>query len=270
MALGTLLRVARNVTNLAQACAFYEAALGFLPFYSGEDAALAEALSVTTVASARLRLGGQELELTECQPAGAPYPRDWQSDDLLFQHIAVVTADIHRAAKQALRAGAEAISSYGPQLLPAESGGVWAWKFRDPDGHPLELLQFPTGSNGMLHLGYDHSAIGVSEVQRSIGFYTALGLELGHRHLNHGVEQDRLDGLVVSEVEVVALMPPGAPPHVELLCYKRRDVRASTEVRANDIAADRLVFGNAPGELALREDPDGHFLLLDGRKRSLF
>ncbi len=31
----------------------------------------------------------------------------------------------------------------GPERLPARSGGVSAFKFRDPDGHPLELLAFP-------------------------------------------------------------------------------------------------------------------------------
>lgn len=29
--------------------------------------------------------------------------------------------------------------------LPESSGGVTAFKFRDPDGHPLELLAFPDG-----------------------------------------------------------------------------------------------------------------------------
>ena len=274
MALGPLLRVARNVTDLKRACAFYQEALGFLPLGVGwEDARLAEALGVSKVFCARLRLGEQQLELTECRPAGAPYPLGAQSDDRCFQHIAIVTADIERAATQAMCGGGTVISSHGPQLLPVESGGVWAWKFRDPDGHPLEFLQFQPGSAWSgegRNLGYDHSAIGVSDLRRSIEFYNALGLELGHRHVNHGAEQDRLDGLVPSEVDVVALMPPDAPPHLELLDYNGRGGREAVEVRANDIAADRLVFGNGPGELALRQDPDGHFLLLDGRKRSLF
>ncbi len=39
--------------------------------------------------------------------------------------------------------GWTAISTDGPQRLPPSSGGVAAFKFRDPDGHPLELLAFP-------------------------------------------------------------------------------------------------------------------------------
>ena len=38
------------------------------------------------------------------------------------------------------------ISTSGPQLLPAASGGVSAFKFRDPEGHPLELIAFPPGA----------------------------------------------------------------------------------------------------------------------------
>ncbi|HUW81140.1 MAG TPA: hypothetical protein VMV54_09645 [Acidocella sp.] len=42
-------------------------------------------------------------------------------------------------------------------------------------------------------------------------------------------------------------------------------VAATNPARPNDIAADRLVFRNSGSELIMRCDPDGHFLLLDGR-----
>lgn len=116
----------------------------------------------------------------------------------------------------------------------------------------------------MLASGYDHSAICVTNVARSVRFYQALGLSVQHRHLNHGATQARLDGLAACAVDVVAMVPAGAPPHVELLGYQGV-VAATHPARPNDIAADRLVFRNSGSELIMRRDPDGHFLLLDGR-----
>ena len=48
-------------------------------------------------------------------------------------------------ARLSAHAGWTTISTDGPQLLPASSGGVTAYKFRDPEGHPLELIAFPPG-----------------------------------------------------------------------------------------------------------------------------
>lgn len=251
-----ILRVARNVGDLAASTQFYNA-LGFSP--SGEplrDAALAALLGVEHTASQRLQIGAQQLELVQCTPPGAAYPEALAANDCRFQHIAIVTRDIFAAHANALRAGAREISRGGPQLLPEGAAGVTAWKFRDPDGHPLEFLQIPGATDAQ---GYDHSAIAVADAARSMRFYEELGFELRHRHLNHGREQDFLDGLALSIVEVVSMSAADAPPHLELLAY--RDAVAGTAMRPNDIAADRLVFaGTAP---ELRQDPDGHFLLFE-------
>ncbi len=264
----TMLRwVARNVSDLAATAAFYEA-LGFEALGPAEeDAELAVVLGVERATSLRLVLGAQQLELTQCAPPGSAYPAAAKSDDARFQHIAIVTQDIFEIQRYALRAGATPISYNGPQQLPKESGGAMAWKFRDPDGHPLELLQMPDGGalrGGPPTSGYDHSAICVTDVARSVRFYHALGLSRQHWHLNHGAAQARLDGLDACAVEVVAMVPERAPPHVELLGYQGMVV-ATHPMRSNDIAADRLVFSNPGGELILRRDPDGHFLLFDGR-----
>ena len=115
------------------------------------------------------------------------------------------------------RFAAAAISCGGPQLLPHRSGGATAYKFRDPDGHPLELIRFADAVAG----GIDHSAIAVTDAGRSIEFYRdRLGLTVGARQVNTGPEQDRLDGLTGAEVDVVALEPRQATPHVELLAYR--------------------------------------------------
>ena len=139
-----------------------------------------------------------------------------------------------------------------PVRLPANTGSVTAFKFRDPEGHPLELIFFPPGvgdpqwqdkaASGIV--GYDHTAISVMDVNRSVAFYTELlGFKIGARSLNTGVEQDRLDGLTDCEVDVVALEPASeVTPHVELLHYRMPPGRTLTsEIRANDVASARQI-----------------------------
>ena len=157
------------------------------------------------------------------------------------------------------------ITHNGPQRLPKASGGVIAWKFRDPEGHPIEFLELPSERqthDEALTSGYDHSALCVSDVERSIGFYEALGLRLQHQHLNQGAAQARLDGLERGLVEVVAMTPRHATPHVELLGYPGV-VKSGQVTRLNDIAADRLVFASTGNRMML-SDPDGHVLIMDG------
>jgi len=262
-----LRRVARNVANLDKAQTFYARALGFTPLGSiVEDDELAKILGVSKLKSLRMQLGAQQIELTQCFPPGAVYPRPRQADDIFFQHIAVITTDILKACARAAEAGAVPISSDGPQLLPRASGAVTAWKFRDPEGHPLEFLTFPDDQNwsgDALFLGYDHSGIGVADVGRSIAFYTGFGLKLRHRQVNLGPEQERLDGVKNVALDVVAMAPQAVPPHVELLGYRTAGERKMPDWRPSDIAADRLVFATEDRARRLMRDPDGHYLLLD-------
>ena len=90
-----------------------------------------------------LGIGDERVELAAFDEPGAPYPADATGRDLAFQHFALITNGIEAAWDRALDAGARPIGSERPVLLPARSGGVTAIKFRDPDGHPLELLAFP-------------------------------------------------------------------------------------------------------------------------------
>ncbi len=258
------MRVARNVADLQIAQKFYAEALGFQPTGPiGEDAALAEILGVERVRVLRMRLGAQEIELSECFCSGLAYPENIGGNNVAFQHIAIVTTDIAVAYSQVMGQGAQAISTNGPQLLPQSSGGVKAFKFRDPDGHPLELLEFPVAA-GKAATGYDHSAISVSDVERSVAFYAGIGILRAAQQVNRGVEQDALDGLRDVVVDVVALRAQ-ATPHVELLHYRRPEVVSNFLLMPNDIAADRLVFGSPESGLRLLKDPDGHLVLLDGR-----
>jgi hypothetical protein len=94
-----------------------------------------------------LHLGSQVISLAETQAPGSSYPGDVPGWDPLFQHFAIVVSDMTAAYRnlQTLRSWI-AISTDGPQILPPSSGGVTAFKFRDPDGHPLEMLAFAPGA----------------------------------------------------------------------------------------------------------------------------
>jgi catechol 2,3-dioxygenase-like lactoylglutathione lyase family enzyme len=141
----------------------------------------------------------------------------------------------------------------------------------------LELIGFPAPDPATLG-GIDHSAISVADPARSIVFYgLQLGLTVKARQVNQGAAQDALDALDDVVVDVVALAPAPAAPHVELLGYRQPRGRAG-RLQPNDVAASRLVFapsvqaaaGAGPHRpamegLSLLHDPDGHAVLLDSR-----
>jgi catechol 2,3-dioxygenase-like lactoylglutathione lyase family enzyme len=278
-----LLRFSLTTGNIARLAVFYQQAfecrtLG-AQHVSGAD--FQSLMGVTGGAQRMtLQLGYELVELLQFDRPGQPYPQPSAASDLWFQHFAIVVTDMDRAFARLSRVkGWTAISSAGPESLPASSGGVSAFKFRDPDGHPLELLAFAPGRvpaawqptrAGALYLGVDHSAISVADSARSTAFYEALGLTPGAQSLNQGVEQARLDGLATPAVEVSALALAQGVAHLELLCY-RGVVRAGpVALHNNDVAATRLVFETTqplPGIAGARShrglvDPDGHHLQL--------
>jgi catechol 2,3-dioxygenase-like lactoylglutathione lyase family enzyme len=221
----------------------------------------------------RLTLGSAIVELIEFDEPGRPYLPHLSPFDNEFQHLAIVVDDMDRAFEQLRGAkGWTAISLSGPQRLPDSSGAVTAFKFRDPDGHPLELLSFPAGkipahwqalSGDRVFLGIDHSAMSVSDTGRSIAFYQRLGLNIVARTLNQGAEQALLDGIPHPVVEVVALAAAHPSPHVELLGYRNASRPRTVSIQSNDMSATRLIFHReavAPFPDLFILDPDGHHL----------
>jgi len=259
--------VSRDSHRLAR---FYQA-IGFTLGTAGPIDAAEMALLGLAGAGMRLplTLGPSLVELDCYELPGQPYPAHTTAMDSEFQHLAIVTTDIAAAWARAVAAGATAISRDGPVVLPASSGGVIAVKFRDPEGHPLEFLQFPPRSNaawiGAGVLGIDHSAISVADVDRSIAFYTAHGLTQGNRTLNKGPAQVALDGIDGVVVDVVPLMPPRAPAHLELLGYHGPRAPIRDPLQPNDIAATRIVW-HADSDTLVR-DPDGHLHQLSAMAR---
>lgn len=301
-----LLRVSITVGDLTGTAAFYRDWLGLDvgPELSIGDPAWADLLDLEPGSNARavdIMIGQHAIKLVQFDPPGRPYPRPRASNDQWFQHVALVTGDMTAVWERLERGTPEEITKDGPVLLPPNTGGVTAFKFRDPEGHPLELIFFPDGvgapvwhqTAGSGILGYDHTAIAVMDVDRSIAFYTGLlGFKIGGRSLNQGPGQDRLDGLSGCEVDVVALQPSQVvTPHVELLHYRTPPGPILTvPVNANDVAAVRQIHQAddldalakrlkeadvtfvSPGIVTLKaggravsvRDPDGHMIVLLG------
>jgi len=251
------LRIARNVANLAAMKNFYEIALGFKTIEVHEnDAALATLFGAETVKRATLKLGATQLDLTQTFPAhpGA----EFQGNETAFQHIAITTNDIAAAHAKILSHGAIVISVNGPQQLPKSSGGVVAFKFRDPEGHPLELLQFPEPKPP----GYDHTAISISNISASVNFYAKLGFRESAHGINTGAEQDALDGLSHVTADIIALSPAQPTPHLELLHYRSPVPTISEHLSPLSLAADRIVLQSQIKTMQLLHDPDGHAIIL--------
>jgi catechol 2,3-dioxygenase-like lactoylglutathione lyase family enzyme len=269
-----ILGFSRVVGDLDRAAAFYRDALGFRVIrWETLDPALPSALGMADVAAEQvvMRLGAEEIALVRCTPAGQAYPADSQSRDLWFQHLAIVVQDMDAAyAHLSAHGGWTPISWGGPQLLPPEDGSVRAFKFRDPDGHPLELIWFPPGSRPAAaagtFLGIDHSALAISLTSRSLAFYRRIGFTPAARSWNHGGPQSALDGLLDARARVIRLRP-AAPdgPALELLRYIPAG-RPMASPRPNDRVTDWVTVAvqglprASPGAL---RDPDGHLLVLE-------
>ncbi len=221
----------------------------------------------------RMRLGDEQIELSEyLAPRGRPIPQDARSNDRWFQHIAIITSDMQRAY-QWLRKNRVEHASTGPQRLPdwnPNAGGIQAFYFKDPDGHALEILQFPEGKGdpkwhrlakqveGQLFLGIDHTAIVVSDTETSLQFYRdRLGMKIAGESENYGSEQERLNNVFGARLRITALRA-AAGPGIEFLEYLApRDGRPTpSDKRANDLLnwQTKLVTTDIEGSLAsLRE-----------------
>lgn len=221
----------------------------------------------------RMRLGDEQIELTEyLAPRGRPVPVDSRSNDRWFQHIAIITSDMDRAY-QWLRKNKVEHASTGPQRLPdwnKNAGGIRAFYFKDPDGHVLEILQFPEGKGDQkwhrlakqdidkLFLGIDHTAIVVSDTDASLKFYRdALGMRIAGESENYGIEQERLNNVFGARLRITGLRA-GSGPGIEFLEYLApRDGRATpNDMRANDLAHWQTKLGASDVEsaaVALRE-----------------
>src|SRR5262249_18646839 len=167
------------------------------------------------------------IRLTEyLAPKGRPIPTEARSNDRSFQHIAIIVSDMDKAYAW-LRQNRVEHASSGPQRLPdwnKNAAGIRAFYFRDPDGHPLEILQFPLDkaaakwhqSWDKLFLGTDHPAIVVGDTSESLSFYRdLLGMRVAGESENYGTEQEHLNNVFGARLRITSLRA-SAGPGVEL------------------------------------------------------
>jgi catechol 2,3-dioxygenase-like lactoylglutathione lyase family enzyme len=299
--------VGMTVADMDRSVDFFAKALTFEKVsdveIAGEEYEHLEGVCGLRMHVVRMKLGEETIELTEyLSPRGRPIPADSRSNDRWFQHVAIIVSDMDRAY-QRLRELNVQLASTGPQLLPKTipgAAGIRAFYFKDPDGHPLEILQLPPDKGAAkwhaktdrLFLGIDHTAIVVRDTEQSLAFYRdALGLRIAGESENFGTEQEHLNNVFGARLCITSLRADSGLG-IELLEYLvPRDGRpAPADLRANDLAhwQTRLVMrAGADAAAALRgremvspgtvetpkaelgfhdgigvADPDGHVLQL--------
>lgn len=244
--------IATTVTDMDRSVAFYSNVLGFTKTsereFAGEELEHLFGVFGSRARLVRMRLGDESIELVEfIAPRGRPIPVDSRSNDLWFQHFAVIVSDMDRAYA-ILRQNHVEHASSGPQRLPdwnKKAGGIEAFYFKDPDGHPLEILHFPPdkgdpkwqAKTDRVFLGIDHTAIAVSNTDRSLKFYRdLLGLRVAGESENYGNEQEHLNNVFGARLRITALRAPSGPG-IELLEYlSPRDGRSfPLDEHANDV-----------------------------------
>lgn len=241
-----------TVADLDRSLEFYSKVLAFEKVseteIAGEEIERLNGVFGLRLRTARMRLGGEFIELTEyLAPKGRPAPVDSRSNDRWFQHIAIIVSDMDRAYSW-LRKYKVEHASPGLQRLPdwnKNAGGIRAFYFHDPDGHPLEVLEFPADKGdpkwkrpeGRLFLGIDHTAIVVADTDRSLRFYRdLLGLRVAGESENYGPEQERLNNVFSARLRITSLRS-GSGPGVEFLEYlaPRNGRPYPDDARPNDL-----------------------------------
>ena len=290
-----------TVGDLDRALEFYTKELPFEKVSESKTAPGAAdellGLSGTQLRIVELKLGDERITLTEhLTNKGRGIPSDSRSFDLWFQHVAIVVRDMDAAYGQLRRAKVKHVST-APQTLPAwnkDASGIKAFYFRDPEDHVLEIIWFPPGKGDPrwqrpttnLFLGIDHTAIVVSDTDKSLAFYRGLlGLNVAGESENHGVEQEHLNQVFGARLHITGLRAERGPG-IEFLEYitppggrsLTADAKANdlvfwnTRLAVDDVAKlsaklreSGVAFVSKPSSAhsQIVRDPDGHAMELD-------
>jgi len=223
-----------TVDNMDKSVDFYTNVLGFEKLFdiieSGTPFQELTNLPYVQMRKVQLKLGEEYLVLVEyLNPTGDVIPVDSRSNDQWFQHLAIVVKDMNQAYQILVKNKVVPIST-GPQTLPKwnkKAAGIEAFYFKDPDGHPLEIIHFPSDkgarkwhkATNKLFLGIDHTAIVVANTERSLEFYQELlGFKVEGKSFNYGREQENLSGVLSARVRITSLRAEKGPG-IELLEY---------------------------------------------------
>ncbi len=266
--------VGMTVSDMDHSVAFYSA-LAFQKVSDvevlGEQYEHLEGVFGTRMRIVRMKLGNEFVDLTEyLAPRGRPIPVDSRSNDIWFQHIAIVVRDMDQAFEK-LRALKVQFVSTGPQTLPPSikaAAGIKAFYFRDPDQHNLEIIYFPPGKGDprwqektdKLFLGIDHTAIGISNTDAGLKFYRdLLGLRKAGESENFGTEQEHLNQVFGAHLRITG-MRAASGPGIEFLEYLTpRDGRVRpADVHANDIVHWQTMIATDDVDLVAKKLRDAH------------
>ena len=248
-----------TVSDMDRAVDFYSKVLTFEKVsdteVAGENYEHLEGVFGLRIRVVRMWLGDEFIELTEyLAPKSRPIPIDSRSNDRWFQHIAIIVRDMDKAYTW-LRQNKVEHASSGPQRLPdwnKNAAGISAFYFKDPDEHPVEVLQFPPDKGlqkwrrptEKLFLGIDHTAIVVWDTDSSIKFYhDLLGMNVAGESENYGTEQEHLNNVFGAHLRITALRGTSGPG-IELLEYLApRDGRPfPLDERASDVVHRQTVL----------------------------
>ena len=268
-----------TVSDLDRSLDFYTQALHFEKEWerewNGAEVEHLKGVFGVRVRVARLKLGIEEIELSEyLAPQGRPLPQDSRSNDLWFQHVAIVVRDMDLAYRWLREHHVQHVSS-GPETLPAwnpDAGGIQAFYFRDPDGHVLEIIHFPAGRGDPrwqqpgsdLFEGIDHTAIAVSSTEASLAFYRdQLGMHVTGTSENYGEEQEHLNNVFGARLRITSLRAAHGPG-IEFLEYlaPRTGRKIPEDARANDIAHWETLVDNDDLNALWKDLSDGHLKLV--------
>jgi catechol 2,3-dioxygenase-like lactoylglutathione lyase family enzyme len=270
--------VGMTVSDMNRSMAFFSNVLTFEKVsdieVAGTEYDRLQGVFGTRMRIVRMQLGDEQIELTEyLAPPGRPVPVDSRSNDQWFQHVAIIVSDMD-AAYARLRQHQVEHASPEPQRLPdwnPAAGGIKAFYFKDPDGHPLEVLQFPDGkgdpkwhrASRRLFLGIDHTAIVVADTGRSLAFYhDLLGLRVAGESTNYGPEQERLNNVLGARLHITALRA-ATGPGVEFLEYlSPRNGRPAVGIEGNDLAHWETTMTSAHADAAYTELQQGRALFV--------
>lgn len=306
--------VSITVSNLEKSKAFYKNILCFkeIKYFriTNKEARILFGIEDPTLTGSgvTLQLEGNRIELMEFSSSstGIKTPIDSKSNDLWFQHIAIVVSNMD-SAYQILKSANVTHVSTAPQTLPdyiPAASGIKAFYFRDPDGHNLELIFYPPGkgnpkwqSQSKLFLGIDHTAIAVEETEMGLPFYTALGFRVAGHSENYGTEQEHLNQVFGARLLITGLQgksgfgvefldyisPPGgrAYPkttkatdiiywHTAIEVNNLDETFTQLQNQNYDIISKGIVEINAANNEGVKSlllrDTDGHFILLTQKK----
>lgn len=241
-----------TVKDMNTSVKFYSEVLGFNKIsdeeFTGEDYEKLEGVFGLNIRVVRMQLGDEQIELTDYLTSGGrSIPEDAQSNDLYFQHIAIVVSDMDKAYGHLHKYMVMHVSTT-PQTIPASNitaAGIRAFYFHDPDMHNLELIYFPKGkgqpkwqnTNGKIFLGIDHTAIGISSTEKSLHFYQdLLGIQRKGESWNMGMEQAHLNNVENASLHITGLRAERGAG-IEFLQYIQPGVGKPypADSKANDI-----------------------------------